>query len=137
MFKNFFKYVEFFYHKIFTSKYKIVGKCNCCGACCRNIVFMIDEEYVKTEAQFEDLQKFDKKYLHFEIFGRNEHGVLLFKCKSLGNDNKCKSYFFRSLYCRAYPLVTEKIRLGGYETFETCGYKIVVNKPVDDFLKNK
>ena len=137
MFKTAFQYLKFYFYKIFTSKYKIVGKCNCCGACCRNIVFMIDDEYVKTETQFEDLKKFDKKYYHFEISGRNEQGVLLFRCKSLGDDNRCKSYFLRSLYCRAYPLVTEKIRLGGYETFETCGYKITVDKAFDDFLKRK
>lgn len=96
---------------------------------------MIDDEYVKTEEQFENLKTFDKKYHHFEIYGKNEKGILLFKCKSLGNDNLCKSYWFRSLYCRAYPLITEKIRLGGYETFETCGFNIVVDKSFDEFLK--
>lgn len=97
---------------------------------------MIDEAYVKTVEQFESLKKFDKKYHHFEIFAKNEQDILLFKCKSLGEDNRCKAYWFRSLYCRAYPLVTEKIKLGGYETFDTCGYSIVVDKPFDKFLDN-
>ena len=44
---------------------------------------MIENDYVRKEEQFEELKKFDKKYLHFDIAGKNEKGVLLFKCKSL------------------------------------------------------
>ncbi len=134
MLKNFCLYLKFYFDKIFTSKYKIEGKCNCCGACCRNIVFMIEDEYVKTEKQFEDLKNFDVKYNHFEIAGKNDRGVILFRCKSLDNNNRCKDYFFRSLYCRAYPMVTDKIRLGGCATFDTCGYKITIDKKFKEYL---
>ena len=96
---------------------------------------MIDNNYVCTEKQFEDLKKFDKKYNHFVIAGKNEKGVLLFKCKSLDKNNKCKDYLFRSIYCRAYPFVTEKIRLGGCETFDSCGYKIKIDKKFKNYLK--
>lgn len=135
MLKTVYQYIKFYFDKIFTSKYMLEGKCKQCGACCRNIVFMIEEEYVRYEEQFESLKRFDKKYNHFEINGKDEKGVLLFKCKSLGDDNLCKDYLFRSLYCRAYPFVTDKIRLGGCETFSTCGFKIKINKSFDDFLK--
>ena len=135
MLKNIFLNIKFYIQKLFTSKYKIEGKCNQCGECCKNIIFMIDDEYIKTEKQFEDLKKFDKKYKHFDINGKNEKGVLLFKCKSLDENNRCKDYKFRSLYCRAYPFVTDKIRLGGCETFDTCGYKIVKDKDFKSFLK--
>lgn len=96
---------------------------------------MIEDKYVDNEEQFEDLKKFDKKYHHFEIYGRNEKCVLLFKCKSLGVDNRCKDYFFRSIYCRMYPMVNSKIRLGGCETFDTCGYKIKIDKDFKSFLE--
>lgn len=135
MFKTIYLYLKFYISKIFTSRYKIQGKCNQCGECCKNIVFMIEDEYVRTEEQFEKMKQFDKKYNHFVINGANEKGVLLFRCKSLGDDNICKDYLFRSLYCRAYPFITEKIRLGGCETFEKCGFKIVKNKDFKDFLK--
>ena len=135
MLKNIFLYLQFYFYKLFTSKYKIKGKCNCCGECCKNIVFMIEDEYVKTEEQFESLKGFDKKYNHFEINGKNENGVLLFKCKSLSENNMCRDYLFRSLYCRAYPMVNDKIRLGGCETFESCGYEIVKDKEFSEFLK--
>ena len=65
MFKDLYLYIKFNFDKIFSSKYKIEGKCNCCGACCKNIVFMIENEYVRDEKQFVDLKKFDKKYNHF------------------------------------------------------------------------
>lgn len=135
MIKLFLQYLSFYFNKLFTSKYKLEGKCNQCGACCRNIVFMIEDEYVRTEEQFDSLKNFDKKYMHFEINGKDEKGVLLFKCKSLDENNKCKDYLFRSLYCRAYPFVTDKIKLGGCETFESCGFKIKINKSFNDYLK--
>lgn len=96
---------------------------------------MIEDEYVKEEKQFENLKSFDKKYNHFEIAGVNEKGVLLFKCKSLDENNRCRDYFFRSIYCRMYPMVDSKIKLGGCETFDTCGYKIKLNKNFNEFLK--
>ena len=135
MFRTIFQYLQFYFQKFLTSKYKIEGKCNQCGECCRNIVFMIDDNYVCDEKQFEALKKFEKKYRHFDIAGKNEKGVLLFRCQSLGEDNKCKDYVFRSVYCRAYPFVTEKIRLGGCETFDSCGFKIKVDKKFENYLK--
>ncbi len=135
MIKTLCQYIKFYFFKIFTSKYKIEGKCNQCGECCKNIVFMIDDKYVCSEEQFEKMKNFDKKYHHFEINKKNEKGVLLFRCKSLDENNKCRDYFWRSIYCRAYPNITEKIRLGGCETFETCGFKIVPDKKFEDFLE--
>lgn len=135
MIKNLFLYLKFYYFKLFTSKYRIKGKCNHCGACCKNIVFMIEDNYVTTEEQFEKLKEFDKKYYHFEISGKNDKGAILFRCKSLNNNNKCRDYFFRSVYCREYPQITEKIRLGGFETFDTCGYEIAPDKQFIEYLK--
>lgn len=96
---------------------------------------MIQDNYVTNEEQFEMLKKFDKKYNHFEISGKNDNGVMQFRCKSLDNNNRCKDYLFRSIHCREYPRVTEKIRLGGFETFDTCGYEISPDKRFNEFLK--
>ncbi len=134
-------WVKFFLYKLTSSRYEIRGNCNSCGACCRNIVFLTGEDYVVNEAQFEQLKKFDRKYYHFEIEeksmrkDKNGQNILLFRCKSLDNNNKCKDYYFRSIHCRLYPKITEKIRLGGFETFDTCGYKIVIDKKFEDYLK--
>ena len=141
MIKNLYLYLRFYFLKLFTSKYRIKGKCNCCGACCRNIVFMIEDNYVTNEEQFEKLKEFDKKYYHFEISGKssrrekNGQHVLLFRCKSLDENNRCRDYFFRSIYCREYPKVTDKIKLGGCETFDTCGYEIEIDKKFKEYLE--
>lgn len=135
MFKNLYLYIKFYFDRFFSSKYAIEGKCNCCGTCCKNIVFMIQDEYVTTDKQFEDLKRFDKKYNHFEKAGINDRGVMLFRCKSLDESNRCRDYFFRSIYCRMYPMMNSKIKLGGCETLDSCGYKIKLNKNFREYLK--
>ncbi len=119
----------------YASKYKLSGKCKKCGACCRNITFIIGKEYVKTPEQFEKMKKFDKKYNHFFITGENERGALLFTCKSLGEDNLCKDYRWRSIYCRAYPVFDTRILSGRFEMLDGCGYDIVPEKSFKEFLK--
>lgn len=135
MVKTFLLYLKFYFFKLFTSKYKVEGKCNSCGACCRNIVFMIGENYVNSSEQFEKLKEFDKKYYHFDISGQKPDGALLFKCKSLDKNNRCLAYLWRSVHCRAYPKLDKKIVLGAYETFETCGYNFDVNKKFKEYLE--
>lgn len=95
---------------------------------------MIGDNYITTEEQFDNMKKWDKKYEHFFISGKNDKGALLFTCKSLGEDNRCKDYHLRSIYCRRYPQIDKKVVLGGFETFDECGYEIVVDKKFEDFL---
>ena len=38
------------------SRYKLSGKCKKCGACCKNITFLIGENYIKTPEQFEKMK---------------------------------------------------------------------------------
>lgn len=120
------------------SKYALAGECKKCGACCRNITFLIGKEYVKTSEQFEKMKKWDKKYNHFFISGKKEengeNGALLFTCKSLGDDNQCKDYRWRSVYCRAYPLHDTRILSGNFEMLDSCGFQIVPTKRFEDFL---
>lgn len=97
-------------------------------------MFLIGEDYITTEKQFDVMKEWDKKYNHFFISGINEKGALLFTCKSLKEDGKCKDYWIRSIYCRNYPKLDKKIILGGYETFDECGYDFVVDKKFEDYL---
>jgi Fe-S-cluster containining protein len=133
--KNFAAFFRFALSKLLTSRFLVRGKCRQCGTCCRNIVFLIGEEYITTEKQFDVMRNWDKKYNHFFISGRNEKGALLFTCKSLCKDNKCKDYFLRSIYCRIYPKLDKKIVLGGFETLEGCGYNIEIDKKFKDYLQ--
>lgn len=117
------------------SRYKLSGKCKKCGACCKNITFLIGENYIKTPEQFEKMKEWDKKYNHFFISGAKEDGTLLFTCKSLGKDNLCKDYRWRSLYCKAYPVYDTRILSGNFEMLEGCGFKIVPEKSFEEFLR--
>lgn len=129
------EYIKFYISKLFSSKYIVKGKCKMCGVCCRNIVFYILDETVKTEEEFERMKKFNKVYNNFSISGRKTDGTLLFKCDSLDDNNRCKDYFFRSIYCRRYPNLGNKFLSGKYETFDGCGYNIEVNKKFKSYLE--
>lgn len=130
MIKNFL----FFIQKLFSSKYVVSGKCNKCGNCCRQITFSVAEKLVTTEQEFLQMQKFEKKYLNFEINGKTDDGVLLFKCKALKDDGSCGVYRLRSLNCRLYPKVNKMFVCDGGEPLDGCGYKFSVNKKFSKYL---
>lgn len=111
------------------------GSCKRCGNCCRNIIFQIQENYITTEEEFERLKKWKPKYNHFYISGRDVDGLLLFTCKSLNDDNSCKSYRLRSLYCRLYPRMTKNLILSGTTTLDGCGFYYKSSVDFKDYLK--
>jgi len=96
---------------------------------------MIGDQYLTREEEFERIKKLDDKYNHFFISSRDETGILLFTCKSLGEDNLCTCYPFRSLYCRLYPRIKTKHIRAGAEMPEGCGYYIESNVKFEEFLK--
>jgi Fe-S-cluster containining protein len=117
------------------NNYVRTGECKQCGKCCRNITFKIKEEFVTSADQFEHLKKWDRKYRNFFISDVDEKGVLLFTCKSLSEDNRCKTYFFRSPYCWSYPKIGSQKVYDGAQTLEGCGYYFTPKKDFRDFLK--
>ncbi|MCM1264906.1 MAG: YkgJ family cysteine cluster protein [Candidatus Gastranaerophilales bacterium] len=134
--KEFFQYIKFLYNYKFSAKYVVKGKCKACGKCCRSIVFYDGEELIKTKEQFEKAKLKNKRMKLFEISGIDEtDGALTFKCKSLGNDGKCKDYFFRSMFCREYPFIIPDFIKNNGQTLEGCGYYYSTNKEFKEFLK--
>ncbi len=143
------QWIEFIKNRLTTSKYVLKGKCKMCGACCENILFSDEKGYIKEAREFEELRKRNRRYYSFEIAGtyegeytaeefkdkRNIKGALLFRCKSLGEDKKCKNYFLRSLYCRDYPAINPEFIARGGTTLDGCGYYFDVSKKFKDFLK--
>lgn len=129
-----FKSLKLFISMVFTSKYKLEGQCKQCGRCCRNIVFYNDNRPITEDDDLNKLIKEVRHLISFYVSGKNEKGELLFTCKSLGEDNKCRHYWFRSLYCRRYPLV-KSLKTGQYlQPEDYCGYKIVPVKSFKDYL---
>lgn len=130
-----FKFIKFYLNKLKSPKYILNGECKKCGRCCRNIVFFAYGESIKDETVYEELRYKNKRMNLFYPSGKNEKGELLFTCKSLLPDNRCKYYYLRSLYCRRYPLV-KSLATGKYLTPpEECGYKIELDRQFSDFIK--
>ena len=106
-----------------------------CGNCCRNIVFYDEDELIRTEEQFKQAKKKNKRMNLFEISGRDEtDGALTFVCKSLRDDGKCGAYFFRSMFCREYPFIIPDFIRNNGQTLEGCGYSFGVDKEFSEYL---
>ena len=103
-------WIKFIKNQFGGSKYVIKGSCKKCGKCCETILFSDENGYIKKESDFLALRKRNRRYYHFEINGRHGNpteaeienrkiinGALYFKCKSLGEDKKCKNYIFLSI----------------------------------------
>ena len=141
-------WIKYFKNQFGTSRYVIKGKCKKCGKCCETILFSDENGYIKTEEDFLELRKRNRRYYHFEINGRHGEnwtkediknrkiiqGALYFKCKSLGKDKKCKNYFFRSLYCRDYPSINPDFISAGGETIDGCGFYFDIDKKFNEYL---
>ena len=133
--KRLFEEIKFLKNRVFSNRVRIKGKCNCCGECCRTIVFYVGENVVRTEEQFELLKNWDKKYRNFDIAGIASDGALYFKCKALKDNGKCGVYFFRSIACRMYPKHSTFFFTRGEGLKDCCGYNEVKEKDFSDFLK--
>lgn len=138
-FEDFIQYIK---NKFFSSKYITKGKCKKCGTCCRTILFSDENGYIKSKEAFLELQKRNKRYLRFVINGTVKNtenssfdGALMFKCKSLSKDNKCKKYFLRPLWCRDYPSINSNFIYNGGQTLDECGFYFDVDKKFKDYLK--
>lgn len=141
-------WIKYFKNQFGTSRYIIKGECKKCGKCCETILFSDENGYIKTEEDFLELRKRNRRYYHFEINGRHGEnwtkediknrkiiqGALYFKCKSLGKDKKCKNYFFRSLYCRDYPSINPDFISAGGETIDGCGFYFDIDKKFNEYL---
>ena len=128
-------FVKYLKSRLFAPKYVRIGKCKQCGRCCSSILLSDNGKNIQSFEQFEKLKLKYKKYNHFEPAGKDEQGNFLFKCKSLTKDNKCRDYFFRSLYCRKYPDIDKKFIMAGGKMIDGCGYKIEPTKKFEEFLK--
>ena len=129
-----FEYLKFYLKKLTSSKFVRKGKCNRCGNCCRNILLYIEDKPIRTEEEFERVKKWEKHYHNFYISGVMENGSLLFTCREIDDNNRCKVYFFRGLGCRMYPKKDTKFLINGGKPLDGCGYYFEADKPFKSFL---
>ncbi len=129
-------YIKFLFQKYNSSKFIKKGKCNRCGNCCRNILLYTEKNLpIINEEQFENVKKWDKHFNNFYISGKSEKGALLFTCKEIDENNRCKVYFFRGLGCRLYPKIDSNFLINGGKPLDGCGYYFEPDKSFKDYLK--
>lgn len=132
------KHIKFFIQKLQSSKFVRKGKCLGCGACCRNILlYASDDIPVVSEKQFEKIKEWDKHFRNFYISGKSETGALLFTCRELDENNRCKVYFFRGIGCRQYPKKNTKFLINGGKPLDGCGYYFEADRNFKSYLKEK
>ena len=132
------KHIKFFIQKLQSSKFVRKGKCLGCGACCRNILlYASDDIPVVSEKQFEKIKEWDKHFRNFYVSGKSETGALLFTCRELDENNRCKVYFFRGIGCRQYPKKNTKFLINGGKPLDGCGYYFEADRDFKSFLKEK
>ena len=120
-------YYEFLSHFVCEKiQYKIEGKCNQCGECCRQI----RSHGMKNEKDLKIMQFFLPHYKRFFIKGKDEDGNLILSCIYLDENGKCKVYNKRPDLCKNYP--AKIINCNGIMP-EGCGYKII-KKDFKDYL---
>lgn len=129
------KYIKFLFQYLSSARYVKKGKCNRCGNCCRNILLYIEEDPIKTEKQFEKVKEWEKHYHNFYISGKTENGALLFTCREIDENNRCKVYFFRGLGCREYPKKNTKFLINGGKPLDGCGYYFEPTKSFKSYFE--
>ena len=111
------KYIKFLFQYLSSSRYIKKGKCNGCGNCCRNILLYIEDDPITTQEQFEKVKEWEKHYHNFYISGKAENGSLLFTCRELDENNRCKIHSVNPRACRTYPFIAAPLDEGGFERF--------------------
>ena len=82
----------------------LIGECNQCGECCRNLTLSDGGELIRSEEAFQRLLQKRPEYDIFQISHRDPvEKLIYFSCTKLGEDNRCQAYEQRPRICRIYP----------------------------------
>ncbi len=109
-----------------------VGACLQCGACCRNLHLFHRGRWLETPGQFQRMVKDCPGYERFEII-EAPGPLLLFRCRSLSEDNICLDYDNRPPACLEYPSLHMFLRHGIVHA--NCGYTFKLVKDFSAALK--
>lgn len=122
------KFYNWFLKVILKRKYKRIGSCTNCGACCSHIYVRHLKGIIQEEKEFEKLKLLHSFYMGLNIIDKDEIG-LVFECSYLDKQTKlCTIHKKRPAICRRYPQ-EEIFKMGGCLS-ENCGYKLI---PIVEF----
>ena len=104
----------------YKKRVSIVGECNHCGTCCRNLYLYYGRKQITSKKFFNTVKKIDPEFRHFHIKEVDDEGHISFYCDKIDESNMCTIYENRPSFCREYPslyvLNIDKKVLNG------CGY---------------
>ncbi|MGC9519989.1 MAG: YkgJ family cysteine cluster protein [Desulfuromonadaceae bacterium] len=98
------------------------GQCHRCGRCCRRIQIQQGRHWLRSRRAFRKLVRSHPEYSRFNIIGRDSHGLLLFECAWLQDDNTCADHAHRLDICRDFP--AKGIFFCGGQLPHGCGYRV-------------
>lgn len=97
---------NFFKGLFFKSRYVLEGKCKQCGQCCREIYLKMTPAQTSSPLFTKIAIKWIEWIFEFKLIRIDyEYNDLVFTCRNIGDDGKCRNYFWRPNVCRNYPLV--------------------------------
>ncbi|MEA1971681.1 MAG: YkgJ family cysteine cluster protein [Candidatus Cloacimonadota bacterium] len=137
--KGFIKYIKKSYFKLniyFKKQHvSIVGSCNQCGNCCRDLYLYYGTKQITSEKLFRKLKKIDPEFKHFHVNRDSKSSEISFYCDKIDNENKCTIYEDRPSFCKDYP--TTQILKYDKRVLNGCGYSAKKSIKFEDYLKLK
>jgi Fe-S-cluster containining protein len=114
--------------RLITARFKnkspvLIGECNQCGECCRNLTLSDGSGLIRSEEDFQGLLQKRPEYSIFQISHQDPvEQVVYFNCTQIGDDNRCQAYAQRPRICRIYP--NSRMFDYGARLPKACGYHL-------------
>ncbi|MDD5593801.1 MAG: YkgJ family cysteine cluster protein [Candidatus Margulisbacteria bacterium] len=91
---------------LFPKRFRLSGRCNQCGNCCRRIILTLTPGQSKSKLFTGIAVRWISWLFDFILLEINRaENYLAFTCRHLTDEGKCGNYRFRPNVCRNYPLV--------------------------------
>ncbi|MDQ7824712.1 MAG: YkgJ family cysteine cluster protein [Candidatus Eremiobacteraeota bacterium] len=110
-----------------------IGRCRCCGACCRDMALTDEGKKIATVEEFEQFVRENPRYAVFQPKTVTESGILVFSCTKIDGENRCTIYPERPDICVEYPQAA--LLSCGADVKEGCGFTLVPPEDFEDILK--
>ncbi len=113
----------------------LTGQCRQCGNCCRHLHLSHKGHWLRSRLLFGHLKRRDKQLERFVVTGRDRDGLLVFACRCLGSDGRCRDYANRPQLCRDFP--NKEIFFSNAELPDGCGYHLSEGIPFQRLLERE
>jgi hypothetical protein len=126
---------RFLFLKIRGKSILVTGSCRGCGACCKSICLEGASGWLRSQKEFQEIVKKYSEYKRFEIIGKDQQGLLLFRCSWCTAQGTCLDYDNRLPLCRNFP--ESSLVFAGGSLPDNCGYSFVEVVPFAKILQRE